>query len=182
MFDYARGVEQKLERIFRELERDAAAALRAEGFATSQQRHERSLGLRYKGQSFELTIKQSGKGIAADFHRAHRERYGYSQESNIVEIVNARLRSTGLVEKVAERKTRADKRGRGEKASRVVKAFIDGKELRVQVYQRSELPAGARLRAPCIVTEYSATTLIPPGARAKVDEYGNLILVLEKTR
>ena len=47
---------------------------------------------------------------------------------------------------------------------------------RTAIYARDELETGARLRTPCVVTEYSATTLIPPGARAVVDEYGNLII------
>ena len=70
-----------------------------------KQKHERSLALRYKGQSFELEIKQTGANLAASFHRAHRERYGYAQESNIVEIVSARVRSTGIVEKLAQRRS-----------------------------------------------------------------------------
>jgi len=44
------------------------------------------------------------------------------------------------------------------------------------VYQREDLPALARLKVPAIVIEYSATTLIPMGASARVDDYGNLII------
>ena len=34
-----------------------------------------------------------------------------------------------------------------------------------------------KLRTPCIVTEYSATTLIPSGAvKRSIDGYGNLII------
>ena len=55
-------------------------------------------------------------------------------------------------------------------------AYLDGKKLSVAVYHRDKLAAGARLRAPCIVTEYSSTTLIPPGASGEVDGYGNLII------
>ncbi|MCA1614427.1 MAG: hydantoinase/oxoprolinase family protein, partial [Acidobacteria bacterium] len=49
---------------------------------------------------------------------------------------------------------------------------------RAAVYAREELPAGARLRSPCVVTEYSSTTLVPAGARARLDELGNLIIEL----
>jgi N-methylhydantoinase A len=48
----------------------------------------------------------------------------------------------------------------------------------VAVYRREELPAGARLKSPCVVTEYSSTTLVPAGARACVDRLGNLIIEL----
>ena len=46
------------------------------------------------------------------------------------------------------------------------------------VYRREELPAGARLQSPCVVTEYSSTTLVPAGTRASADKLGNLIIEL----
>ncbi|MEP6719727.1 MAG: hydantoinase/oxoprolinase family protein, partial [bacterium] len=70
MLDVGTGTDKKLERAFRELERTAAGILRREGFPAAKQRHERSLALRYKGQSFELEIKQTNGNIAAHFHRA----------------------------------------------------------------------------------------------------------------
>jgi N-methylhydantoinase A len=60
-----------------------------------------------------------------------------------------------------------------------VYAYLDGKKVRIQVFNRAELTAGTRLRTPCIVTEYSSTTLIPAGTRAEVDDYGNLIIEME---
>jgi N-methylhydantoinase A len=174
MLEVERDIEKRLGNNFKELERAAMKALRDEGFPVAKQRHERSLAMRYKGQSFELEIKQTSGNIAASFHRAHRERYGYAQE-NPVEVVSARVRSTGLVERIAEPR-RADRKRGFAKPSNTVKAYIDGKELKVLVYERVQLPCGMKLRAPCIVTEYSSTTLIPPGAQAAVDDYGNLII------
>jgi N-methylhydantoinase A len=175
MLEVTRGIERKLEPTFKDMERTAAVALRREGFSGAMQRHERSLALRYKGQSFELEIKQTRAGIAASFHQAHLERYGYEQE-NTVEIVSARVRSTGLVEKPAEQKYKASGDKALAKAATKVNAFMNGKKQRVAVYRRNELRAGLRLRTPCIVTEYSSTTLIPSEARARVDDYGNLII------
>ncbi|HEV7680822.1 MAG TPA: hydantoinase/oxoprolinase family protein [Pyrinomonadaceae bacterium] len=179
MLEATRGIERKLEPAFRKMERAAAAALRREGFSEAKQRHERSLALRYKGQSFELEIKQTRAGVAASFHKAHLERYGYKQE-NTVEIVSARVRSLGLVEKLAERKHKASRDQAFAEAATKVNAFLNGKQQQVAVYRRDELRAGARLRAPCIVTEYSSTTLIPSDANAAVDSYGNLIIQVER--
>jgi N-methylhydantoinase A len=178
MLEVISGIERKLETTFKDMERAAAAALRREGFPEAKQRHERSLALRYKGQSFELEIKQTRAGIAASFHKAHLERYGYEQE-NTVEIVSARVRSMGLVEKPAERK-QSSARNKPAKAERYVAAFLNGKKQQVAVYRRDDLRAGDRLRTPCIVTEYSSTTLIPSNAKAVVDNYGNLIIQLER--
>lgn len=102
MLEVAPSVHKQLETAFRELEHTAGSALRKEGFPTTKQRSERSLAARYKGQSFELNIEypKGGAGyIASSFHRAHRARYGYAQESDVVEIVSTKLRSIGIVEK-----------------------------------------------------------------------------------
>jgi N-methylhydantoinase A len=176
MLGFSPGIEKKLDKTFKEMERAAAGALRREGFHPAKQKHERSLALRYKGQSFELDIKQTAANLANSFHRAHRERYGYAQESNVVEIVSARVRSTGIVETLAERRSNAVRRKSFAKATKNVTAYLDGQKLSVAVYQRDELAESARLRAPCIVTEYSSTTLIPPGAICEVDGQGNLII------
>lgn len=154
----------KLPAIFRGMEREAAAVLRREGFPASKQRHERALAMRYRGQSFELLITKTEGNLAATFHRAHRERYGYAQEQSEIEIVSARLRSVGLVKKLSSRKIEA--------AKVAVKPDAFG------VYKRENLHGGMKLRTPCIVTEYSATTLIPADVRARVDEFGNILIDL----
>ena len=60
--------KQKLERYFKEMEREAIRVLRGEGFTSAKQRHDRALAMRYRGQSFELEIGP-GKEDIASFHR-----------------------------------------------------------------------------------------------------------------
>ena len=182
----AGGARAALERAFREMERAGRESLRREGFAAPRQRHERSVNARYKGQSFELEIpwphdeRRAGRGelgrLAALFHDAHRTRYGYAQEANTVEVVSARVRSVGLVEKFAEEELPRARRGEVAPHAGAEVYLTDGRRRRVAVYRRDELPTGARLRSPCVVTEYSSTTLVPEGARASVDGRGNLII------
>ena len=45
--------------------------------------------LRYRGQSFELSIPLQ-PGLAQAFHRAHEERYGYADASREIELVAVR--------------------------------------------------------------------------------------------
>ncbi|MDT4897562.1 MAG: N-methylhydantoinase [Acidobacteriota bacterium] len=177
MLEASKETDAKIERAFREMEREARAALLREGFKQSEQRHERLLAVRYQGQSFELEIKWSRSDIAEAFHRAHLARYGYAQGKNKVEIVSARLRSTGIVKKLkAEHARRAPRRKiTAEPREYKMVHFAEGL-VRAGIYVRDHLNPGARLRSPCIVTEYSATTLVPLGARAIVDEDGNLMI------
>jgi N-methylhydantoinase A len=177
MFGYNSKDVSRLPKVFREMEREAASVLRREGFPMSKQRHERALAMRYRGQSFELLIHKTNGNIATAFHRAHRERYGYAQEQSEIEIVSARLRSLGLVERLSLRKI-STARAAVVKPHDSVVAYLDGRKTSVGVYQRGELRGGAKLRTPCIVTEYSATTLIPAGATARVDQFGNILIQL----
>ena len=71
--------------------------------------------------------------LAAAFHRAHRERYGYAQEQSEIEIVSARLRSFGLVEKLGSKKIVA----RQSETVRKVIAHLDGRTVeRCSLQQR----------------------------------------------
>ena len=85
----------------------AAGVLSALGLAAGDERrdrvvsHVRPLGevydlpaegeadLRYRGQSFELTVPLGGD-LAERFHRAHEERYGYADRARVVELVTVR--------------------------------------------------------------------------------------------
>src|SRR6266568_2475542 len=173
MLEASRGVAPKLEQVFKDLEKHARAVLRREGFGESKQRHERSLAARYQGQSFELHIKQTRGDITAAFHRAHRARYGYAQEKNVVEIVSARVRSVGVVEKLKTRRASCSSSKRFAKPHDCAETYFDRKKLPVAVYQREDLKHGAHLRVPCIVAEYSVTTVIPSGSEAELDSQGN---------
>ena len=168
--------ELKLERAFSEMESSARDTLRREGFQAARQRHERSLAVRYLGQSFELEIKQTTGDIGAAFHRAHLARYGYAQKTNSVEIVSARLRSSGVVEKMKLHRSSVIGRQNFAKPDGHCEAFFEAGKTQAWIYRRERLGAGTQLRSPCIVTEYSSTTLIPANAGATVDRYGNLLI------
>lgn len=176
MFSHGSKQIAALTKVFAEMEREAIAVLEAEGFPRRRQRHERALAMRYRGQSFELEVKDTGGDMAASFHRAHRERYGYAQEQSEIEIVSARLRSFGLVLKLPVKKI-AISRGTA-KAHSSTTAYFGGRKLKVDVYRRDELSGGVKLKTPCIVTEYSATTLVPGDVSARVDQFGNILIKL----
>jgi N-methylhydantoinase A len=162
----------KLGKVFTELEKEATALLRSEGFLRTRQRHERSLAMRYRGQSFELEVRQTTGDLATEFHRVHRERYGYAQEQSEIEIVSARLRSFGVVEKLPLTKIKSGKtKPHGE-----VTAHLGGRKTTVALYRREELFANTKLITPCIVAEYSATTLIDADSKARIDGFGNLLI------
>jgi N-methylhydantoinase A len=177
MIEVTSEATSKLNRVFREMETQATEALRREGFSRARQKHERSLAVRYKGQSFELQIKTTSGNIVAAFHRAHRRvtvtrRRRMRLRSSARECVRADwLRKSA---NVASKKVQ-DRRPVPATSQRHI--LIDAK-ISAPVYRRASLAAGSRLRTPCILTEYSATTLITADCRATVDARGNVIIEL----
>lgn len=164
-----------LKKTFRELKDEASRALAHEGFAARAQRHEAMVAARYKGQSFELEIAwDGGRELAARFHRAHLARYGYSEQGSHLEIVNLRLRSSGLVSPLDDVPRASATVAR--MARRYTSVRFSEKPVRTAFYERRELKSGTALESPCIIAEYSSTTLVPPQARAGVDREGNIII------
>jgi N-methylhydantoinase A len=52
--------------------------------------------------------------------------------------------------------------------------------LSTRIYARDRLLAGDELPGPAIVEQPDSTTVIPPGARAHIDEIGNLVLSVQE--
>jgi len=68
-------------------------------------------------------------------------------------------------------------RGNGNQA--VVKqgrVLFDGHASKAPVYDRASLRPGDTFAGPAIVAEYSATTVLPPRCRARVDERENIVI------
>lgn len=176
----ARARVVEIERAFGALEREARAALKREGFGDARQSHTRTVAARYRGQSFELEIAwDGGSRLVERFHAEHTSRYGYAQTAAEIEVVSARLLSAGLVGELKEERPRRSRRSSSTEAPHdTARVHFDEGARDVAVYRREDLSAGARLRTPCVVTEYSSTTLVPADARANVDARGSLVVEL----
>jgi N-methylhydantoinase A len=164
-----------LDQHYLELEKSATASLREEGFGPKQVRLERWLDMRYRGQSFELSVPYS-RDYPAEFHRRHQHRYGYADPSRESEIVTLRVRARGISEKPGVPKNRPA--GPDPKSAEIKRknVYFEGKLHSTRVYERARLRAGNRITGPALIFEYSASAAIPPGYACTVDGYRNLIL------
>ncbi|HZC06557.1 MAG TPA: hydantoinase/oxoprolinase family protein [Ktedonobacterales bacterium] len=142
---------------------------------------ERALDLRYMGQSYELTVPfDEGTDMASAFHRAHAQRFGYSDEREPVQVVNVRVKARGRVDPprlprhaddvMAARAERTEWR-------RVAFSGADGKLIwhDTPVYLRERLTPGAALAGPAIIAQYDTTSVLPPGWSATVDATGAIV-------
>ena len=165
---------------FLPLTQAAARALDGDGVDAAARRLERAATLRYRGQSFELTVplKRADGGAVEDlvaaFHEAHRERYGYALDRD-VELATLRLRAVG---KVAPLPPPVEPRDAGPVEIGRAALRIDGRQHDAPLVLRRRLLPGVSISGPALVAEYSSTTLLPPGARADVLPSGALSITL----
>ena len=180
--DYSRTVlwrtldELPLKRLnaeFGNLRRKAEQDFRSEGWKSSI-RYQLSVDVRYRGQGHELNVPFTGKLIAG-FRREHERRYGYSYPAREVELVTLRLRANvkSPQPSLSRSRVRAEQSG-GDREWGLV--FFAGKKIRTATYDRDSLQPSRKYSGPAVVTEYSATTVVPPGAKFWLDTAGNIII------
>jgi N-methylhydantoinase A len=156
-----------------ELHRAGQEELQAEGFKKPEIQSMDFVDLRYRGQSYELTLRLE-PNFTERFHRAHERRYGYANRGRPIELVNVRSTFIGRTKKPEFKKT-PKQRGRLVPMDRQA-VWIDHKQMRTSIYDRSTLGHGHVIKGPAIIGEYSSTTLVPPDFRCEVDGYLNLVL------
>jgi N-methylhydantoinase A len=168
-----------LDQLFAPLEERGLEELVAEGVHRDNVALERFLDMRYEGQSFEIIVPVT-EDPAEAFHAAHEKTYGYRNQAKPVQIVNVRLRSRGTPDKPRLQKAPMAGETPSTEALLGTRAVVfDGESLETAIYDREKLMPGNRFAGPAVVTEYTSTILVPPFAKARVDEYANLILDID---
>lgn len=184
--DYSRTVVLNLDakspiaslgRRFEELERGAQRDFHDEGWQ-GKLKLERSADLRYRGQGFELNIPWS-KTLLDDFHRQHKFRYGYNHPGRAVELVTLRVRARMRSPRIPALKPGSQKSASSGETRRT---WFFGKSVATAIYDRDQLAAGKKFKGPAIITEYSATTVIPSSSSFFLDRAANLIVDIHKTK
>jgi len=158
---------------FDTLSAEGRASLRDETLLADDLEEQRSVDLRYLGQSYTLNVPWRDVGDAARrFEVLHEERYGHRLDMP-VELVNVRL---GLHGRATAFELARLPDGSPAPPERLVQ--VAGWEAEVPVYRRDRLVRGQHIEGPAIVTETVATTWIAAGWRCEVDGWGNLLLQL----
>ncbi len=163
---------REIARVYRELEREAQDAFRAEGLQPSLTR---SADMRYQGQGFELRVDWS-KDAVARFHQLHEQSYGYADPARTIEVVTLRVQAVVRTRREHAVST-ALGRGNGSEARiGAHRVFEGGRWRRASLYDRSRLRSGSRIAGPAVIVELSATTFLPMGWTCTVDRFSNLLL------
>jgi N-methylhydantoinase A len=167
-----------------ELEADGFAGLADEGIARDTGRVEHALDLRYISQEYSLTIPLAAAGepledgfleaVSGRFHVAHRTRFGHANPGAPVEIVT--VRSTALGDLGRAEPASLDGAGNGSYPSETRPVTFGRRTADAAIVRRDDLGRGAIVDGPAVITEQTATTVVPPGARATVDQFGTLVV------
>jgi N-methylhydantoinase A len=152
--------------------------------------------LRYRGQSFELTVEEedvpardgrppgttagTGRPSGAEppdpdalreaFAQVHEQRYGYRDDGVEVELVTIRASAWGAAPPL--RLAAAHEAPPARERRRVV---LDGRELEAECL-RGELPPGTEVSGPAICALPESTLLVPAGWSGAVDAHGTMRL------
>lgn len=160
-----------LEAAYAPLIRQGRQELQAEGVDDESIQVQRSVDLRYRGQSYYLNVPwESIEQSAQAFHTLHAQRYGHALDASL-ELVNIRvallsetqtpeLESAPIVSGVTGEPT----------------VMLYGIDAPVRLWQRDALPVGEAVMGPALITETISTTYLAPGWQALKDKFGNLLL------
>jgi len=165
------------------LERACRKDLESWGVPSSRIGFQRTIDLRYRGQSYELNMPyRDSVRLKAAFHDEHDRRFGHRREAQPVEIVALRVRGTGRIDPPRLSRIRQTGRGIGASLLGGGKVVWKGRALQAPRHDRDKLPAtdgkkaGQRVDGPALILESGATTFVPPGWASWLDRMGHLHL------
>jgi N-methylhydantoinase A len=172
------------------LEAEARARLTEDGFTADRIEIRRSASLHYQGQSFELRVPLAAgrldmaalaaleEAFGAEHERTYGHRAGVEEPVELVslEVIGRGIPETPRAASAAAASLPPDiaianplRRAYFGAGSTTPQGWLEAR-----VVNRSALATPHA--GPCIVEEYDATCLVPPGWNAQLDEYGNIVI------
>jgi N-methylhydantoinase A/oxoprolinase/acetone carboxylase beta subunit len=167
--------QENLGALFEPLLRQATSDLSAEGFVADAIQLDRAADVRYVGQSYEITVPFSPQ-FREEFDRQHARLYGYANPRRVAEIVNIRVKATGVTQKPQLPRCPIE-RPRDAVPMHVAGVRFDSRVLPSAFYRWEELAPGTVAAGPAVIVGGQATTVVPPGFSFRIDEFGNLVAV-----
>src|SRR5438132_9487954 len=176
-----------IEKVYESLIADGRAALAASGVQARRVSAARAADMRYVGQEHPVTVELPAEvfrrgnrdALKLRFDEEHLRRYGTCAPEEPAEIVSLRATVTGATKKPPlERIARGGRAplSSAHRGRRKVYFAELRKSFATPSYAREGLRAGNRIAGPALVEEHASTTVLLPGDRLRVDEFGNLLV------
>jgi N-methylhydantoinase A len=135
------------------------------------------LDLRYKGQSFHLTIPYDKEADMAErFYQAFEKRYGYTMENGpAVEVVTVRLSAIMPREEISLPRVK-NVSPSPPVAQRTI--LLSSGPAPAPVYQRESLWRSFSAKGPVVIEDEGCTVFVPPECEVSVEENGCLKVIV----
>ena len=175
-----------LQAIVDDLDAEARARLAADGFGNDRIELRRSASMHYQGQSFELRVPLAAgrldraalAALEEAFGAEHERTYGHRAGADEpVELVSLETVGRGIPEQPRSEAAVAAALAPDITLMASSRQAYFGPERgwrEAGVVNRSALQSPHA--GPCIVEEYDATCLVPPGWTAQLDDFGNIAM------
>ncbi len=168
---------EQLEAQLTDLKTTASTEMIQEKIAPEDIVLEPALDIRYRGQSFELTIP-FGPEVIAEFHHQHEAAYGYANPDAPVEIVNLRLKAIG---KVPTPEINPQPFSSADPSAALLNTrpvTLASGQAQTPFYAGDKLLPGNQITGPAVILRPDTTILVEAADTAEVDAYLNLVITV----
>jgi len=132
--------------------------------------------VKYEGTDVPLIVEYGdAERLSENFSTAHKQRYGFVVENKPLIVESLGVEAIGAVGR-AEDRVYPESSGVPRPPLDHVGVFTAGKTWAAPVYARAALEPGQAIDGPAVVVEDTATTVVEPGWRARMDKRRYLVL------
>ncbi|OLS22316.1 MAG: Acetophenone carboxylase gamma subunit [Candidatus Heimdallarchaeota archaeon LC_2] len=161
-----------LHRYYTNLEDDALDLAQTDGLDLTDRILKRFLSMRFKGQSYELTVKFSSDKdeIKTGFLDLHKEKYGFVAKNEPIELVA--IRATLIIPHDDPIIPKLESKN---KPKPLNYTKVLGYEEEAPVYRKDDLGSNWKENGPLIINQLDTTTWIPRNWSAELNQFGFII-------
>lgn len=152
--------------------------VKREGFSEQEIHIKSALDMRYRGQSYEITIPYRDNFLE-DFHKFHEKTYGFSRKNSLVEIVNIRVRAEGKISPPPISRYPSNGIDPGHAFLEKRPVHLSDGEYEVPLYHGELLTPGNLVNGPAIVVRKDTTIFLDEQSDAQVDQACNLMISIK---
>lgn len=180
---------EEIRGVFVTLQKEAQDWASRHGVPLKAASFQRSVHMRYVGQSYQLPVPSSPieavtdiSGLVDRFHGIHEQNYGYAQPDAPTETVDFHLTLVAPVSRPTTayswHKQQIGSLDGARLGERSVWFKSSPTPVITPIYRRELLQPDFMLRGPAVIEQMDSTTLIPPEVEAAIDEEGNIRIAL----
>ncbi|WP_029085969.1 hydantoinase B/oxoprolinase family protein [Brevundimonas aveniformis] len=164
-----------LARLAGDLEAQGRAEILSQDMELASLNVERLAHVKYIGSDSSLAVALGGlSDMTKAFHQAHLKRFGFDARSSPLVLDSISVEVVGQMTAQAPRVLIGAPAYVPEPVQRVRAIFDEA--TRTPLFDRADLSPGAVIDGPAIIGEATATTVVEPGWRARMDGLDNLVL------